>query len=247
MSLPGGEEKWAFAGTRCPFDALEFTRDDHIVLCPDCRTPHHDDCWQTHEGCTQFGCQAKGVAPLEAIEGLHTELVVLEEDEQRKPCDFCGESILSVARKCKHCGEYFDPNLRRERAKYLIPIKPELPVGASILSLSQALVGFFTGMTSLVVILTGPSMAALVGLVLGGANFSMGLGLNAGREWARRSNEILVGLSTLGTLVLTLGNFLTGSTDAAVGLLILTAINAGILSSLRSRECRRFCRIEGSV
>lgn len=25
---------------------------------------------------------------------------------ETKPCDFCGETILTVAKKCKHCGEF---------------------------------------------------------------------------------------------------------------------------------------------
>jgi hypothetical protein len=29
-----------------------------------------------------------------------------------KSCDFCGESILATARKCKHCGETLDPAMR---------------------------------------------------------------------------------------------------------------------------------------
>src|SRR5206468_4112818 len=26
-----------------------------------------------------------------------------------QPCTYCGEEILSIARKCKHCGEFLDP------------------------------------------------------------------------------------------------------------------------------------------
>ena len=32
--------------------------------------------------------------------------------QQTKSCPFCGEEILAVARKCKHCGETLDPVLR---------------------------------------------------------------------------------------------------------------------------------------
>lgn len=240
----GAGEKWAFEGTRCPFDALEFQREDHIVLCPDCQTPHHMDCWQTQEGCTQFGCQARG-APAEALTPLHSELVVLDVEDQRKPCEFCGEIILSVARKCKHCGEYLDPLLRRERARFLIPYKPELPVGASFLSLSQTLAGLFTGLTALVVLLSDPGAGPFFGLVIGVTMFAMGLGLNSGREWARRWNEVLLGFSTMGSLTFMMIAFLTGSIESGVSLLFMSLINAGILNSLRSTECRRFCRLEG--
>ena len=32
-----------------------------------------------------------------------------------KACPYCGEEILKVARKCKHCGEILDVKLKRER------------------------------------------------------------------------------------------------------------------------------------
>jgi len=29
-----------------------------------------------------------------------------------KKCDFCSETILADAKKCKHCGEFLDPKLK---------------------------------------------------------------------------------------------------------------------------------------
>lgn len=33
--------------------------------------------------------------------------------EHLVPCPYCAEMILAVARKCKHCGEMLDPELRK--------------------------------------------------------------------------------------------------------------------------------------
>lgn len=32
---------------------------------------------------------------------------------EMKTCPYCAESILAVAKKCKHCGEYLDADVRR--------------------------------------------------------------------------------------------------------------------------------------
>src|SRR5689334_64299 len=33
-----------------------------------------------------------------------------------RDCPYCGEEVLSHAKKCKHCGEVIDPTLREGRA-----------------------------------------------------------------------------------------------------------------------------------
>lgn len=40
--------------------------------------------------------------------------------KQTKPCPFCGEEILKIARKCKHCGEFLDATAR--------PAPPPAPI-----------------------------------------------------------------------------------------------------------------------
>jgi hypothetical protein len=40
----------------------------------------------------------------------------LSEPTQR-PCPFCSETIMATARKCKHCGEILDPELKEYRRK----------------------------------------------------------------------------------------------------------------------------------
>ena len=36
--------------------------------------------------------------------------------DAKKPCPFCGETVLAVAQKCKHCGEFLNESFRQSRA-----------------------------------------------------------------------------------------------------------------------------------
>jgi predicted RNA-binding Zn-ribbon protein involved in translation (DUF1610 family) len=41
-------------------------------------------------------------------------------------CPYCGEPILAIARKCKHCGEFLDADLRAQRAAAASPGLPTI-------------------------------------------------------------------------------------------------------------------------
>lgn len=47
------------------------------------------------------------------------------ENSETKQCPYCGEEILVVAKKCKHCGEFLDDNLKKERKGKLQKVKGE--------------------------------------------------------------------------------------------------------------------------
>lgn len=58
----------------------------------------------------------------------------MTDEIQQRPsttCPYCAEEIKADAKKCKHCGEFLDPQLAGQRA----PQKPINPGTAAVLSL----------------------------------------------------------------------------------------------------------------
>ena len=69
-----------------------------------------------------------------------------------KQCPYCSEEILTTAKKCKHCGEYIDGELRKSRAesakqeKIVVEQKSSGAVKFLVILAIIALIAALTGM-----------------------------------------------------------------------------------------------------
>jgi len=54
-------------GKTCPYDQYPISEGDQVIICPDCATPHHADCWQENGGCTTYGCARAPAPPAPAM------------------------------------------------------------------------------------------------------------------------------------------------------------------------------------
>ncbi|MHB9130603.1 MAG: DUF4190 domain-containing protein [Armatimonadota bacterium] len=43
----------------CPYCELQIAANSQVVVCPQCRTPQHQSCWQANGGCSAHGCAGK--------------------------------------------------------------------------------------------------------------------------------------------------------------------------------------------
>lgn len=51
--------------------------------------------------------------PAQSTPALQPSKLSEEEPRLEKACPFCGEPILVIAKKCKHCGEFLDDSLKK--------------------------------------------------------------------------------------------------------------------------------------
>jgi len=58
---------------------------------------------------------------------------------EMKNCPFCSEKILFEAKKCKHCGEFLDEEMRKARQP---EVKTEIPKEIVVKQKSSGLVTF---------------------------------------------------------------------------------------------------------
>ena len=87
-----------YTGNHCPVCEQAFTDTDDIVVCPNCGTPYHRDCWKKVGACMHRSEHAAGfewqpeIGP-EAVKAAH-----------EATCPNCGTRNTPGAARCSHCG-----------------------------------------------------------------------------------------------------------------------------------------------
>ncbi len=95
-----------FIGNKCPVCQNNFHADDDVVVCPECGTPHHRDCYESLGHC--------------ANEELHKDGYDFSQDEEQNGnadvviCKSCGKENDKYQFFCKYCAAPLQPEERNK-------------------------------------------------------------------------------------------------------------------------------------
>ena len=95
----------SFLGSPCPYCGEKFAESDDIVVCPECGTPHHRDCYKEHSACAnedKHGENFEWKSPV--IPGIHKQEKPAAEHSGTVVCSHCGSENPGDVRYCFHCG-----------------------------------------------------------------------------------------------------------------------------------------------
>lgn len=95
-----------YIGNKCPVCQKYFHADDDIVVCPECGTPHHRECYEQLGHCCHIDLHAQGYEYSDESE---------ERSDGVRRCPSCGQENEPDSFFCRHCGAPLDGNAQRQQ------------------------------------------------------------------------------------------------------------------------------------
>jgi hypothetical protein len=90
-------------GATCPVCQTAVAAHEDVIACPACDQVHHRDCWTEVGGCATYGCENSPTSNQSAPASTP-----LSAWGDTKKCPACGETIKSIALRCRYCGTDFE-------------------------------------------------------------------------------------------------------------------------------------------
>lgn len=93
----------AIRTANCPVCCSPLAEEDTVKICPNCKTPHHMECWEENRGCSTYGCAS----------AWHEETHTGESSEGAGmvACPACGAMHPATDLVCSSCGKLLGENL----------------------------------------------------------------------------------------------------------------------------------------